>query len=456
MKKTIALLSAALALLMFAGCAGSKGGGHTAGAETAPPAAETAAAPSFTALPEPTPEPTAADDPVRAEALRIAELNGLSEEDLRGEFGMFLGFAEAVEGNPAIGKYAKLVYSIFPVIADHAEYIDTEYLFSRLAFLSFTECELELGLAGQYRFEPNAIFINTEQGESDENQRPSIIFHELMHFVDFSAGTGDPRLYLLDGKQLTADEYLAMPLEDQIRAVMFYGADPVKEGCAELYTAKYFAGAVRSYFDICRFMTGLEYIYGTETLDELFFSTESDALFAGIFLDAGFTEDEYYTAAASLNWLTAPTGYKPNDYKRPEDILIELYEQKLGDGWRTDERFLYILKALNGVAWSGWEESEHAEFLGTIVFETWGQYEEFIGKVFADFPGEPELRYQPPDPLILGDRFVLAAFASWTDPGTGIKTNGVISAQYDFEAGKSVSFGTIDMDAALEEYLGGE
>ena len=68
-------------------------------------------------------------------------------------------------------------------------------------------------------------------------------------------------------------------------------------------------------------------------VDELLFSRHSDALWAELFLDAGYTADEYYDAAASLNWLTNPMeNFRPNNYIMPEDILIDLYENKLGSG----------------------------------------------------------------------------------------------------------------------------
>lgn len=139
----------------------------------------------------------------------------------------------------------------------------------------------------------------------------------------------------------------------------------------------------------------------------------------------------------------------------PEDILIDLYEKKLGDGWKTDEPFLYILRALNGVAWSGYEGSPHAEFLAGIDFNTRQQYEEFLAKVFAGLSEQPEVRYEPPAPVIRKSVFTLAAFAAWTDPETGETVSGTFAVEYDFEEEKPRGFEWIDMDAVLEESFGG-
>ncbi len=410
--------------------------------------------PTAEPTPEPTAEPTAAPDPIQAQASALAAQHGLTEEDLRGEYGLFIEFSEAIEGNPELGEYDELVYLIFPVIADHTDYIDTDYLFGKLGQLRICESELDPGHAGEFWLSTNTIFLNPDRGESDDSQLPSIVFHELMHFIDFTVNDEETMLYLLDGKLLAAEEFLGLPLDDQIRAMIVYDAEPILEGCAEIYTAKYFAGAARSYFDTCAFITGLEHIYGTEKLDELFFSKNSAALFAQLFLEAGYTEDEYYNAAASLNWLVNPAGYHPADYKRPEDILIDLYEYKLGSGWQTDEEFLYVLKALNGIAWSGYEESEHADFLAGIEFDTWKKYEDFIAKVLADLPVDPDLRYLPPTPVIQNGRFTLAAFAEWTDPDTGELIHGTVAVEYDFAAEKPLGYELADMDVMLNKYFG--
>ncbi len=75
---------------------------------------------TVTAAPEPSvtvtaaPEPT--EDPAKAEALRIAELHGLSEADIRGEYALLVRFSETVEQNERVGDYREFLYKIFPVV----------------------------------------------------------------------------------------------------------------------------------------------------------------------------------------------------------------------------------------------------------------------------------------------------------------------------------------------------
>ena len=74
--------------------------------------------------PTDTPAPTAetAETPAakdNSEAIRIAELHGLSEKDLRGEYELFTMFSEMIEGNNRLNGYKEIVYRIFPVVADN-------------------------------------------------------------------------------------------------------------------------------------------------------------------------------------------------------------------------------------------------------------------------------------------------------------------------------------------------
>lgn len=311
-------------------------------------------------------EPTAfiTLEPTICETLLTAEKHGLSEEDLRGEYELFLRFSGTVEDNPGLGEYRELVYRIFPVIADHKEYLDPEFFFGRLASLSFMGSELEAGFWGKYRHEHNEILILNDVEDEDRWQLTAVVFHELMQFVYSSLSGAESTQYLLDGRRLYGDEYLNLPMEDRLRALILYNTDAVTEDGAEFYTAKYFSDGVRSYFGACSVLTGIEYIYGTEKLDELFFGTDTNAVIAELMLEAGYSEDRYYDATASLNWIATPrTSFMPDNFITPEDILIDLYEHELGSGWKQDERFLYVLKSLSDVAWQDYERSEYSDFL---------------------------------------------------------------------------------------------
>lgn len=415
------------------------------------PAAQPTEAP--TTVPTDTPAPT--EDPTPAAAIALAEEHGLTEEDLHGEYELFMRFAETVEGNSALGKYKEYMYLIFPVVADASPYMDPDYFFDRLSDLSFSDCVLDPGIAGMYTGGANIVEINTEIDPYDSYHVPEVVFHELMHFVDFKVNNDAPAIYVLNGRRLSTVELEELPEEEREQAVACYEPDAVTEGGAEYFTAKYFAGAERAYFIPAQFLAGVEYIFGEEKIKELFFSRDSGVVLAELFLSAGYSKEKFYNANQTLSFLTNSSAHgEPSVFIAPEDMLIDLYESKLGSGWQTDEGFLYILKAINGVCGEEYRRSEHAEFLRGIEFRTWSQYDAFTEKLFGGLPFRLDLRYLPPTPYIRGGRLILGAFAEWTDPETQEQVRGTLTLDYDFGSETLLGYEAIDFDAMTNRYFG--
>ena len=455
MKRIIAAILISLMLLsLLSACTHSPtdGGAEPANTEEmAKPTAEPTEAPT----PEPTATPAPTEDPLPAAALTLACEHGLTEEDIRGEYELFIRFSETVEGNSALGKYKEFMYLIFPVVADASGYMELEHFFGMLAGLSFNESVLETGIAGRYTAGSNVVEINTEIDPYDSYHVPEVVFHELMHFVDFNADDDIPAIYVLDGRRLNVFEFDELSPEDQERAVACFEPDVVIEGGAEYFTAKYFAGAARAYFIPAQFLAGVEYIFGEEKIDELFFSGESGAVLAELFVEAGYSKEKFANANQTLSFLTNSAEHGvPEVYIAPEDMLIDLYESELGDGWQTDEGFLYILKAINGVCGGEYRHSERKDFLRGIELRTWTQYDAFTERLYGELPFEPDLRYLPPTPLIRGGRLMLGAFAEWTDPETQEHVRGTVTVDYDFEAETMHGYETIDLDALTSRYFG--
>ena len=432
------------------GCAGSQNGGPlNSDSRQSADTSETASESDTVTSPEPT------DNPVAAEALRIAEEHGLSEQDLHSEYDLFIRFTENVEANSDLGRYKEFMYRIFPVVAAASAYMDYDYFFNRLSELSFTDGDIESVFAGMYTNVENRVYISSESDPEFSYHVPETVFHELMHFVDFNVDNNTPAMYLHNGKRLQPYELDGMSPEEMDELVLCLDYEFIAEGGAEYFTAKYFSGATRAYFIPSQFMAGFEYIYGEEKLNELFFSRDSGVVIAEVFLDAGYTKEKFYAATETLNYLTSPDNHDvPSDYVAPEDILIDLYEYKLGDGWQTDEGFLYILKAMNGVTGTDFERSEHADFLRGIEFNSWEQYDAFAEKLYSDFPEKPQLDFLPPVHVIRDGRLMLGAFAQWTDADTQKTVRGTLTVSYDFSTEKLVSCEKTNMDEIVNRYFG--
>ena len=382
---------------------------------------ETSPISEHTPTSEPTPDPQKEID----EALRLASMHGLTEEDLHGEYTLFLEYVKRTEANENLNGYKEWLYRIFPVIVDNKDYIDREYLLNRVEGLSIIDAELTRGDRGEYDGGLNTVWIDTLTEETDEYHKPGTVFHELMHFLDHSAGSDAYSLYyFLDDKVLSLDEFLALPNEDQGRVKPCSVPDFLFEGGAELFTAKYFSGSVHSYFEACLFLSGIEYIYGTEKLKELFFSTDSDVRAAKLFFDAGYSYERYDDVVDSLNSLTYPDDCaRPDNFIPPEEILVDLYKAEHGDGWETDREFRYILDVFNA---------------------EWDFCEAINKKVYAGLSFEPILFRSPPYPVIRNGKMTLGSYATWTDPETGENVRGTINAEYDFEREETVRYELLD------------
>ena len=372
--------------------------------------------------------------PDAAKAKELAALHGVSEEDLHGAYSLFVRFSEVLEAYDKLGDYREFVYRIFPLIADNTAYLDEDFFFSSLAELSIEVEEIGDGENGVYWFDSKQLYLN----ETMFREKPYIVlhslFHELMHFVDYSINGLVEPVYLLDGKRYHFDETGALSSGDSSRLILCEGSEIVTEGGAELFASKYYDCAPNAYFPSVTFMTGLEYVMGEDFINELFLNRDSGALLEQLFFDIGYSPEDYQRVAQMLNSLSRTDLYPmPDDPISPEDMLIDLYEYKLGDGWCEDAGFHYILKCLNGIALDGWKTSEHSDFLETIEFETFSQYEDFQKKLFEKAKEVRDIDVLPPTPFMRNGKLLIGGFATLEDPQTGEESHGTVTFDYDFE-----------------------
>ena len=298
----------------------------------------------------PSPSPTPTPDPkelLRQEAVHKAESVHMKEEDLRGKHELFLEYAEIVDENPNLERYRAYVYHIFPVVADHLKDVRKEYFLDKLSTLQVTTEGCNVGNAGEYFDSDNEVLIDFEEYSREQVDYNRTVFHELVHFIDYQIDGQSSLVYHCKDKYINAVD---MTENDWAHFDTSYDARFIVEGGAELYTAKYFTYGTVTYETPTLFMTGLEHIYGSEFLDELFFSYNTTEKMIRLFLDNGFTDKEMDNAFKVLNHYTYPT---QNDLpKKPmlvKDILIRLYQKEKGDGWTEDKVFLNILHSITEV-----------------------------------------------------------------------------------------------------------
>ena len=394
-----------------------------------------------------------------AEALELAEKHGLTKEDLKGRYTLFLKFSETVEGNADLEGYREFVYLIFPVIADaekyagESEHIREELLFKSLSYLGIFSQSMSEKLGGQYVRFANLVRLNEDRMKNVPDTMPYILFHELMHFIDQSMlGELDTSIYRLDGTVMGKGEYDNLSEEQRENAVLCPQTYFILEGGAEYFADKYFRGAPLDYPMGVSVMSTLEYIMGEAYVYDLFFRWDTDAAFEDLLAEAGYSHEQCEAVCVTLNRITYPDRSYPDIAPiSVVDMLIDLYEYKLGDGWKTDEGFLFLLKNVDyyggdQVAPSTRSEAE-ALFSGT---EEW--YSEHVEKMTKDLPEKP-VPARDAAPFMKDGKIWMGYSADMTDPVTGEAFFGTIAWEADLKTETRKAYYVTDYRGAAEKYF---
>ncbi|MBR4659496.1 MAG: hypothetical protein IKP26_09605 [Clostridia bacterium] len=402
----------AFALVLLSGCADNSAG--SAPAQTEPASTD---APVQTAL-------GPAENPDEAKAIELAEQYGIDEADLLGEYSLFVKYCEAVGNNDRLSGFESYVYALFPVIARNVYFLDEAYFFDKLSRLRIDAVTLPEGYAGEYVDDVTTAYFD----ESTRGQHPweaAALFHELMHFIDCTLNGKPETAYAAGGRVIAASELGTLSDAERSAAFMLDDAYVISESGAELFAAKYFTGAPVSYSKGVAFLTGIEYIFGSETLEDLFFYSDSSVRFANLFLDEGYTLDEYIALNLTLSWHTYPGSFNvPQPLVPLEDVLIDLYRKHKGEDWLADAEFTYILKSINGVALSDYEASAYADALREIEFTSIGEFSVFMAEITDRLGLRFSFYMAPPIPFIRDGSFLIGSPADWEDPDTGEQRTG--------------------------------
>ena len=133
------------------------------------------------------------------------------------------------------------------------------------------------------------------------------------------------------------------------------------------------------------------------------------------------------------------------------DMMIDLYEYKLGDGWKTDDGFLFLLKNIDYyggdiVAPSVRSESQ-ALFTGT---KEWNS--DFVAEMTKDIPEKPVPDWNAV-PYMKDGKIRMGCSADMTDPVTGEAFYGTISWVPNLKTGTREAYYITDYRDAAEKYF---
>lgn len=401
----------------------------------------TTAAPTNTPTPTNTSTPTPTPDPaviIKNDALVLAAKIGMPEESLREKYELFLEYMDCVNENPSLNEYRGYVAQLFPVVADHLKEENKEYFFGRVRQLLCETQQLETTNAGIFYSDDLYVKVSDTEVMHGENYYCATAFHELMHFLDYNIdGEHSNQAVYVGDKFIRFED---MTDDDWNLSTDFLESSFITEGGAELFTAKYFIGSTLTYTPLVNFLTGLELIFDSDMVAELFYTGDSTMEFIKLMQENGFDDKSIIKMIRSFNYYTYPTCYSEPDYPVYfEDVLIELYQKKKGDGWKEDKVFCHILNCIRqNYAHAG--ECENEEFLKTLSddYEYWNLWRlAILEQVETD--KDLSFWYLTPDVMCVDGKFCVSARMYYDEMDVGMMM-GSLTCDYDFETGKVNSY----------------
>lgn len=366
---------------------------------------------------------------------KIKTENGLDFDIPKEYEHLFRKYANVVENNDKIVGYKKEVYNLFQLLMQESinKYLDEEFFFNKLKDLRFEVVPeiLENGANGYYYDSDTTIDIEKEDSIAT--------YHELMHFFDFAINNNsDYNLWECEGKILTNTERnkLYGDTEDDCKYIEAEPAEFIKEAGAELYSAKYFKKGVIAYYDLCAYTTALEYIIGSNKMDELFLGSNTDSRYMKFMLDSGYSVKEYKEIVEELSKYTYPIYYPNVEYTRGKtiDSLIDLYKSNMKGDWTDDEEFKYLLRLfLDMGSDEKYKNSKYKNELDKINYKSYDDFLKREKNMLAQLPNDQIFRVTPIPAYILNDTLYF---------GTGVRKEGentenkMAYFKYDFKTKK--------------------
>ena len=301
-------------------------------------------------VPSPFPSGSAlalSDQEAEDDAVKIAERVGLTKEDLRGKYSLFLRYYKAVITNIRVKDYYSYLFSYFPMIADHIKPEKEGFFLGKINSLKMGIIETNDFAGG---FVGNSIMFNSDSVEKYGDEYYSLVtYHESLHFIDaFIDGEIGEVYFMEDGTFRTYT-----PGEIDYKGFSFgqpviYHSDMgyFTEGGAEKYKTEYFTKGSTDWTPLgLEFLVGLEYIFGKETVDDMFFSYDTNEKFCRLLKDNGFSNEDIIRMLRTS--VTDEVMTDESLYIDPREVLIRLYKTKIGPDYENDAKFCRIIASMN-------------------------------------------------------------------------------------------------------------
>lgn len=343
------------------------------------------------------------DDIIKKYDLKDIEFKINKNEEL------FKKFAFIVENNNMLLGYKKEVYDLFEIVVDNKKYLDEFYFLHKLGYLNILDAEeLENGkAAGTY--EDYATRINLVSDTA------SVLYHELIHFVDFSFNNKTSTTLYKCGDKI--DVYDAVPnIPDGCDYISVNFTNYITEAGAEAFTTKYFTKRINAYNFGTYYLDALEYIYGTDEVNKWYFG--DDNYFIKVLYDEYGDEEKVMhildalSDTTSLNMTYKYTG-------ELLDILVDLYKKNNGEDYLNDKKFVLLLRPM--LDFMNADNSKYYKEIHSLDINL-----DFLNSIKDEVDYECFSSFV--EPFIMNDKM----YISWYAWDISVSRSAVIYIDYDF------------------------
>lgn len=335
---------------------------------------------------------------------------------------LFNKYAYIVENNNNLLEYKKQVMDMFSVVIDNKEYLNELTLLRKLRDLNIEYVQdLGVGVAGVYSDSLGEIKIKLKERSNDT------LYHELMHFIDYSFNSNSLGTYIYDcnGKYSIGKSY------NTTCDVVSIETNFITEAGAEVYSGKYFTKEVMAYQPAPTILEALEYICGSNEVKNWYFN--NDIYFKMLWFDIGYSKEEVDKVIEALTSQTQVIRNSDDNIVLIVDSLIDLYKYRNGNEFLNDNKFKYIIRSMLDYR-DDFSASKYEDELEEIM-----SYKDTIVSVFRDKFSEYGY-YDGYGNILIIDNQVYISIPCYKDSKLG-----VLFIEYDFDNNKVLDYSYIEV-----------
>ena len=281
-------------------------------------------------------EKTLSEEEILALASEKAGQVGIAKDDLHGQYSFFLEYMDRVATNEKLGDFREFVIRLFPEVAAHIRDENKALFLDKISKLQFEIGDIEFG--GEYHSDTEKVIVSSNYYQWEEGATCFILYHETFHFVD----------RYIDGMEqvVTYNGMDFFPLDNE---VMYEGSDEyvrcsfADEGMADLYVAKSLSKTFDSYRPACNFLTTMEYIYGSDVVEDMLFDRNTTMKFISILKELDYENSKILKIIKDFNAYTYDFWDADPVTRSFEDVLVDMYQKKIGPDWQNDPQFCFLL-----------------------------------------------------------------------------------------------------------------